>query len=105
MFPIGERRGRIIAFGGRDLDADAPAKYLNSPETPLFHKGRNLYNHAIARAAAREAGTVGVVEGYMDVIALAQDGIDHARAPRERTRVGLGTRGSVGVNLGCSVHV
>src|SRR3546814_7242916 len=64
MFPIGDRRGRIIAFGGRALDADAPAKYLNSPETPLFHKGRNLYNHAIAREAAREAGTVVVVEGY-----------------------------------------
>ncbi|MFC3674023.1 DNA primase [Ferrovibrio xuzhouensis] len=81
MFPIGDRRGRIIAFGGRALDADAPAKYLNSPETPLFHKGRNLYNHAIAREAAREAGTVVVVEGYMDVIALAQAGIAHAVAP------------------------
>lgn len=81
MFPIGDRRGRIIAFGGRALDADAPAKYLNSPETPLFHKGRNLYNHALAREAARESGTVIVVEGYMDVIALAQAGIDHAVAP------------------------
>lgn len=81
MFPIGDRRGRIIAFGGRALDPDAPAKYLNSPETPLFHKGRNLYNHAIAREAARESGTVIVVEGYMDVIALAQAGIDHAVAP------------------------
>jgi DNA primase len=81
MFPIGDRRGRIIAFGGRALDPNAPAKYLNSPETPLFHKGRNLYNHAIAREAAREAGTVVVVEGYMDVIALAQAGIEHAVAP------------------------
>lgn len=81
MFPIGDRRGRIIAFGGRALDPDAPAKYLNSPETPLFHKGHNLYNHAIAREAAREAGTVIVVEGYMDVIALAQAGINHAVAP------------------------
>lgn len=81
MFPIGDRRGRIIAFGGRALDPDAPAKYLNSPETPLFHKGRNLYNHAIAREAARESGTVIVVEGYMDVIALAQAGIDYAVAP------------------------
>lgn len=81
MFPIGDRRGRVIAFGGRALDADAPAKYLNSPETPLFHKGHNLYNHAIAREAARESGTVVVVEGYMDVIALAQAGIDHAVAP------------------------
>lgn len=81
MFPIGDRRGRVIAFGGRALDPDAPAKYLNSPETPLFHKGRNLYNHALAREAARESGTVIVVEGYMDVIALAQAGIDHAVAP------------------------
>lgn len=81
MFPIGDRRGRVIAFGGRALDPDAPAKYLNSPETPLFHKGRNLYNHAIAREAARESGTVIVVEGYMDVIALAQAGINHAVAP------------------------
>jgi DNA primase len=81
MFPIGDRRGRVIAFGGRALDPDAPAKYLNSPETPLFHKGRNLYNHALAREAARESGTVVVVEGYMDVIALAQAGIDYAVAP------------------------
>src|SRR3546814_11592707 len=81
MFPIGDRRGRIIAFGGRALDADAPAKYLNSPETPLFHKGRNLYNHAIAREAAREAGTVVVVVDYMEGIALAQAGIAHAVAP------------------------
>lgn len=81
MFPIGDRRGRVIAFGGRALDPDAPAKYLNSPETPLFHKGRNLYNHALAREAARESGTVVVVEGYMDVIALAQAGIEHAVAP------------------------
>ncbi|MFN4310363.1 MAG: DNA primase [Ferrovibrio sp.] len=81
MFPIGDRRGRVIAFGGRALDADAPAKYLNSPETLLFHKGRNLYNHALAREAARESGTVVVVEGYMDVIALAQAGIEHAVAP------------------------
>lgn len=81
MFPIADRRGRVIAFGGRALDPDAPAKYLNSPETSLFHKGRNLYNHALAREAARESGTVIVVEGYMDVIALAQAGIDHAVAP------------------------
>ncbi|WP_370156364.1 DNA primase [Ferrovibrio sp.] len=81
MFPIGDRRGRVIAFGGRALDPDAPAKYLNSPETPLFHKGFNLYNHANAREAAREAGAVVVVEGYMDVIALAQAGIAHAVAP------------------------
>ena len=80
MFPIGDRRGRIIAFGGRALD-DAPAKYLNSPETPLFHKSRTLYNLAMAREAAPTAGTVIVSEGYMDVIALAQAGFGHAVAP------------------------
>lgn len=80
MFPIGDRRGRIIAFGGRAL-GEARAKYLNSPETPLFEKGRTLYNHAMAREAARDAGTVVVVEGYMDVIALAEAGIRHAVAP------------------------
>ncbi len=81
MFPICDRRGRVIAFGGRALDPDAPAKYLNSPETPLFHKSHTLYNIAIAREAAREAGTVLVAEGYMDVIALAQAGFGHAVAP------------------------
>lgn len=81
MFPIADRRGRTIAFGGRALDPDAPAKYLNSPETPLFHKSHTLYNQAIAREAAREAGTVLVAEGYMDVIALAQAGFHHAVAP------------------------
>lgn len=81
MFPISDRRARVIAFGGRALSADAQAKYLNSPETPLFHKGRTLYNLALAREAARSAGTVVVVEGYMDVIALAQAGFDHVVAP------------------------
>ncbi len=80
MFPIADRRGRIVAFGGRAL-GDAPAKYLNSPETELFHKGRMLYNHALAREAAPGAGTVVVAEGYMDVIALAQAGFAHAVAP------------------------
>ena len=80
MFPIADARGRIIAFGGRAL-GEARAKYLNSPETPLFHKGRVLYNLARARAAAREAGTVLVAEGYMDVIALHQAGFPHAVAP------------------------
>ena len=56
MFPIGDLRGRVIAFGGRALDKDAPAKYLNSPETPLFHKGATLYNIAAARAAAHKGG-------------------------------------------------
>jgi DNA primase len=80
MFPISDRRGRVIAFGGRAL-GDGKPKYLNSPETPLFHKGRTLYNLALAREAAREAGTVIVAEGYMDVIALAQAGFAHAVAP------------------------
>ncbi len=81
MFPIQDRRGRVIAFGGRALDPNAPAKYLNSPETPLFHKSHTLYNIALAREASREAGTVLVAEGYMDVIALAQAGFAHAVAP------------------------
>jgi len=81
MFPIEDARGRVIAFGGRALDPDARAKYLNSPETPLFHKGHVLYNYARARKAAYDAGTVIACEGYMDVIALAQAGFEHAVAP------------------------
>ncbi|WP_308909080.1 DNA primase [Pseudokordiimonas caeni] len=81
MFPIGDRQGRIIAFGGRALSKDAKAKYLNSPETTIFHKGATLYNWANARAAAHKTGQVLVVEGYMDVIALGQAGIDEAVAP------------------------
>ncbi len=80
MFPILDARGRTIAFGGRTLD-DAPAKYLNSPETALFHKGKVLYNHAGARKAAVEANEVIVVEGYMDVIALAEAGFENTVAP------------------------
>jgi len=80
MFPIADRRGRVIAFGGRAL-GEARAKYLNSPETPLFHKGRALYNLGLAREAAAAAGTVVVVEGYMDVIALAGAGLRHVVAP------------------------
>ena len=81
MFPISDSAGRVIAFGGRALDADAPAKYLNSPETPLFHKGGTLYNLHHARKAAHEAGTVIAVEGYIDVIALDAAGIGYAVAP------------------------
>ncbi len=81
MFPIEDTRGRIIAFGGRALSADVPAKYLNSPETELFHKGNVLYNLARARKASQNDGTLIAVEGYMDVIALAQAGIANAVAP------------------------
>ncbi|MBL4837827.1 MAG: DNA primase, partial [Kordiimonadaceae bacterium] len=81
MFPITDRQGRVIAFGGRALSKDVKAKYLNSPETVLFHKGATLYNWASARAASYDTGQVMVVEGYMDVIALAQFGINHAVAP------------------------
>ena len=80
IFPITDRRGRVIGFGGRTLGDQQP-KYLNSPETPVFHKGRVLYNHARARAAAGDAGEVIVVEGYMDVIALDKAGIANAVAP------------------------
>jgi DNA primase len=81
MFPIRDARGRAIAFGARALLPDQQPKYLNSPETPLFDKGRSLYNSQAARAAAGRAGTVIVTEGYMDVIALAEAGFDHAVAP------------------------
>ncbi len=81
MFPIPDSRGRIIAFGGRALSPDVPAKYLNSPETELFHKGNVLYNFVRARKAIAKGGAVIAVEGYMDVIALAQAGFDNVVAP------------------------
>ena len=79
MFPIHDQSGRVIGFGGRVLDKGEP-KYLNSPETPLFSKGRELYGLSQARSAIRAANRVVVVEGYMDVIALAQHGIEYALA-------------------------
>ena len=81
MFPIADIRGRVIAFGGRAMDKDAPAKYLNSPETPLFHKGHTLYNIAAARQASHDGQTVVVVEGYVDVIAMVTAGYAAAVAP------------------------
>ncbi len=81
MFPIHDRAGKVIAFGGRALEKDAQAKYLNSPETPLFHKGATLYNLHNARKAAHEAGTVIAVEGYVDVIAMTVAGFPNAVAP------------------------
>jgi DNA primase len=93
MFPITDLRGRVIAFGGRALEKDVPAKYLNSPETPLFHKGATLYNIAAARQAAHapslpspaSGGGSGsgliVVEGYVDVIAMVRAGYPAAVAP------------------------
>jgi len=98
MFPITDRRGRVIAFGGRIMGRGAqgsepgkpgsekprgegPPKYLNSPDTPLFHKGHNLYGWALAREEAAKTGTVLVAEGYMDVIALHQAGFGNAVAP------------------------
>ncbi|HXZ94212.1 MAG TPA: DNA primase [Burkholderiales bacterium] len=79
MFPILSARGAVIGFGGRVLGEGEP-KYLNSPETPLFEKGREVYGLVQARDAVREAGRVLVVEGYMDVVALAQFGIGYAVA-------------------------
>jgi DNA primase len=79
MFPILDQRGAVIGFGGRVLGAGEP-KYLNSPETPLFEKGRELYGLSQARNAIRATGRALVVEGYMDVVALAQHGIDNAVA-------------------------
>ena len=93
MFPIADWRGRVIAFGGRALERDVPAKYLNSPETPLFHKGGTLYNIAAARQAAHNAGKpaesaaenfsgrVIAVEGYIDVIAMVTAGFEATVAP------------------------
>jgi DNA primase len=81
MFPITDLRGRVIAFGGRALEKDVPAKYLNSPETPLFHKGDNLYNLSTARAAAHNGSTLIVVEGYVDVIAMVTSGFAATVAP------------------------
>jgi len=81
MFPIEDSRGRVIAFGGRAMSPDQPAKYLNSNDTELFHKGNVLYNFARARKGMGRDGTVIAVEGYMDVIALAQAGFSNAVAP------------------------
>ncbi|KQV64454.1 DNA primase [Rhizobium sp. Root1220] len=84
MFPIPSSREKVIAFGGRAMSPDAPAKYLNSNETELFHKGNVLYNFARARRATQGANgesTIIAVEGYMDVIALHQAGIENAVAP------------------------
>jgi DNA primase len=79
MFPIRNVKGQIVGFGGRVLDQGEP-KYLNSPETPLFHKGSEIYGLFEARAAIKTAGRVIVVEGYMDVVALAQHGVEFAVA-------------------------
>ena len=81
IFPIRDARGRCIAFGGRAMDPNDRAKYLNSPETPLFDKGRSLYNVAAARSAAGKQGPLIVAEGYMDVIALVMAGFEAAVAP------------------------
>lgn len=81
MFPILSSREKVIAFGGRAMSPDAPAKYLNSNETELFHKGNVLYNFTRARRAAQASGQLIAVEGYMDVIALHQAGIESAVAP------------------------
>ena len=85
MFPIVDVRGNVIGFGGRVLPVDGSdppgsPKYLNSPETPIFEKGRELYGLYQARRAIRDAGRVLVVEGYMDVVALAQHGVEYAVA-------------------------
>ena len=79
MFPIQNRKGEVIGFGGRILDRGEP-KYLNSPETPLFNKGWELYGLPQARAGIKRVGRVLVVEGYMDVVMLAQHGVDYAVA-------------------------
>ncbi|HAR55635.1 MAG TPA: DNA primase [Idiomarina baltica] len=79
MFPIHDRRGRVVGFGGRVIDSDGP-KYLNSPETRLFHKGQELYGFWNMQQRLRRPEQICIVEGYMDVVALAQAGIDYAVA-------------------------
>jgi DNA primase len=81
MFPIHDRSGRVIAFGGRSMEAGAKAKYLNSPETPLFHKGSLLFNHHRARQPAHDSGEILVVEGYIDAIAMSEGGFPNVVAP------------------------
>lgn len=81
MFPITDLRSRVIAFGGRAMEKEAQAKYLNSPETPLFHKGATLYNIASARQAAHDGAAVIAVEGYVDVIAMVSAGFPATVAP------------------------
>ena len=81
MFPITDFRGRVIAFGGRAMSADVPAKYLNSPETELFSKRQTLYNGFTAKTAARDGASVIVVEGYLDVIAAVSAGFEGTVAP------------------------
>jgi len=80
MFPIHDQKGKVIGFGGRVINPEDTPKYYNSPETPLFQKGHELYGLFSARRAIRDAGRALVVEGYMDVVALAQYGIDYAVA-------------------------
>lgn len=80
MFPIHNQKGEVIGFGGRVINPEDSPKYYNSPETPLFQKGHELYGLFLARRAIRDAGRVLVVEGYMDVVALAQFGIEYAVA-------------------------
>ena len=80
MFPIHDQKGQVIGFGGRVINNEDTPKYYNSPETPLFQKGHELYGLFVARRAIRDAGRALVVEGYMDVVALAQFGIEYAVA-------------------------
>lgn len=80
MFPIHDQKGQVIGFGGRVINPEDTPKYYNSPETPLFQKGHELYGLFLARRAIRDAGRALVVEGYMDVVALAQYGIEYAVA-------------------------
>jgi DNA primase len=81
MFPIHDRGGKVVAFGGRALEPGAKAKYLNSPETELFHKGSLLFNHHRARKSAHDKGEIIAVEGYVDVIAMTQAGFPQTVAP------------------------
>jgi DNA primase len=88
IFPINDQRGRVVAFGGRILGEGEP-KYLNSPESPIFSKGKSLYNLNAARNAIRKEETAILVEGYFDVIRLVLAGIEHVVAIRTRSDAAL----------------
>ena len=96
MFPIHDRAGRVIAFGGRAMEAGAKAKYLNSPETALFHKGALLFNHHRARKAAHDTGAIIVVEGYIDAIAVSEAGFPQRRRAARHRAYPRSVRASVG---------
>ena len=99
MFPIRDIRGRVVGFGGRKMGDEAGPKYLNSPETPVFSKGQELYGLYEARKAVRNIDRLLVVEGCMDVVALAQNGFPNAVATLGRRQAKLTTTSCIGIPM------